>query len=588
MTDLSFSHSERVMNSCAIRDDNHSLTYAQLCDKTAQLVAVLNNAISASQAVAICLPRSMALAASVNACFGARIPYIPIDPDLPAKRVDYMLAQSQPAAILTTRQIAENLDYDANFIYLDSWLTDDSPLLIARVAKGTCGANYPTDTAYIIYTSGSTGKPKGVEMTHSAIANLLQVQQELEPEIGKSYRTIQFTSISFDVAVQEILTCFYSGAELVITTKEDVRDPKALLRKLCQQSIERIFMPSPVLQALAEEAKLCPELRPVTLQVVIVAGEKLLITPEIRALFAGLQTRLVNQYGPSETHVVTQYSCLSPLSDEQDVPAIGEAINCVGIYIVNEQGQVVPYGEEGEIWVTGVAVAKGYLHDAAKTAEVFVPNKFDNLSEKLYKTGDLAIKNAQGVIHYRGRRQGLVKLNGYRIELAEIEAVTAALAQVKYAQCFVLSSTTDESKKQLALFVQVEDETLSSEEVRSELSAHLPSYMIPTQILVSTTLPLNINQKVDREKIKSLFSTSSAATSKLPTGINEQLLHLFREMLGQPNFMMADDFFHAGGSSVLAMLLVRNLRKRLNIAIDVNDFYRLKTPEALMAFLSGK
>ncbi|CAM4418941.1 non-ribosomal peptide synthetase [Pseudoalteromonas ostreae] len=587
MTEFSLNYSEHVMNSFAIRDEVQSLTYSELAYKAEQLVAVLSETILASQAVAICLPRTIELAATVSTCFKANIPYIPIDPDLPNKRIDCMLDQSQPAVILTMRKIAENLEYDSNFIYLDTWLTDSSPLLVSRSSINPCGLTHSIDTAYIIYTSGSTGKPKGVEMTRCAIENLLQAQCELDPEIGKPYRTLQFTSISFDVAVQEILTCFYSGGELVIASVEDVRDPKALLNKLYLQNIERIFMPSPVLQALSEEAKFNPECRPNALRLVIVAGEKLVITPEIKAFFNDSPIRLINQYGPSETHVVTQYTCLSPLSDEQEIPAIGKVIKNVGIYIINEQGQIVSNGTEGEIWVSGVAVAKGYLHDTVRTDEVFIPNEFDNLSEKLYKTGDLAIKSAQGLIHYRGRRHGLVKLNGYRIELAEIESIASKLDKVKYAQCFVLSASEEENKGQLALFIQMESGMRSNVQVRSELAEYLPSYMIPVRILISQTLPLNINQKIDREKIKSLFATKYDVEFEQSNSIDDHLLHIYREVLGQPQFAMNDDFFDAGGSSVLAMILVRNLRKRLKLAIDVNDFYRFRTPELLVGFLSS-
>jgi amino acid adenylation domain-containing protein len=583
-------HLANLSQMTAVRSEQQSLTYSELADRAEKLKKTLHEVISSNQAVAICLPRSIELAACVSTCFSIGIPYIPIDPELPSLRIDYMLMQSQPAAILTTRKLAESFSYDSHCIFLDSWLNDHSCSVLPyrRAISNNNALNYSCDTAYVIYTSGSTGKPKGVEMTRAAIENLLQGQVELDIELSAPYRTLQFTSISFDVAVQEILTCFHSGGELVIASMEDVRDPKALLNKLCQHRIERVFMPSTVLQALSEEAILNRDLWPNSLRLVIVAGEKLIITSEIKNFLIGTSARLINQYGPSETHVVTQYSCLTPLSDELEAPAIGKTISNVGIYIVNEQGKPVANGEEGEIWVTGVAVAKGYLGDKEKTDEVFVPNIFDNRSEKLYKTGDLAVKDENGIIHYKRRRQGLIKLNGYRIELAEIESVALQLFQVKYAQSFILSSLNDNNSGQLALFVQVENKITDNMYIRNKLAEFLPKYMIPSQIVVSSTLPLNINKKVDREKIKSLFSPVANYCSEPQGGFEDEIINIYRSILGQKNFSLCDDFFAVGGNSILAMVVVKSLRKKLKLSIDVNDFYRFTTPALLLNYLKNK
>ena len=303
--------------------------------------------------------------------------------------------------------------------------------------------------AYVIYTSGSTGQPKGVAMTHRALVNLLHWQMRRS---ANAPRTLQFTSLSFDVSFQEIFSTWCAGGTLVLMREEARRDAGELWQLLIRERIERLFLPFVALQYLAEASEHNEEY-PATLREVITAGEQLKITRHIRSLFAKLNgCTLDNQYGPSETHVVSALMLDGDAAAWPELPTIGRPIANAQLYLLDERLQVVPVGVSGELYIGGEVVARGYLNRAEVSAEKFLPHQFMvDGSSRLYRTGDQARYLADGNIEFLGRRDQLVKVRGYRIELGEVEAALRQQEQVREA--VVISSAASSGENRLIAYV---------------------------------------------------------------------------------------------------------------------------------------
>src|SRR5262249_45130949 len=273
--------------------------------------------------------------------------------------------------------------------------------------------------AYVLYTSGSTGKPKGVQLSYGALENII-LWEHAKALTGA--RTLQFTTLNFDVSFQEIFATWCSGGTLVLVEEEARRDARQLWRYICERAIERVFLPAVALQQLAEAAEGEKSTAP-SLREIITAGEQLRITPPLVSLFNRLPScALENQYGPTESHVVTAYALTGAAAQWPLLPPIGRPLHNTRIYLLDAQLQPVPLGVAGALYIGGDILARGYLNRADLTAERFIPDGF-GLGRRLYKTGDLARWRADGNIEFLGRNDSQVKIRGYRVEVGEVEAV---------------------------------------------------------------------------------------------------------------------------------------------------------------------
>ena len=372
-----------------------------------------------------------------------------------------MLADAQAAVLLTQRTLLEDggarieahdqssptSHAPTRVIYLD----EDWRSIATHSEANLDSATRSDQPAYVIYTSGSTGKPKGVVMEHRALANLIAWQIE---DFSRSApaRTLQFASLSFDVSFQEMFSTWCSGGTLVLLPAEVRREPAALLNFLRMKRVERLFVPFVVLQQMAEAAHMENVVLP-QLREVITAGERLQITPRIRSFLEKLpECHLVNQYGPTESHVVTAFSVDGPPECWGELPPIGRPIANTQIYILDAHLNPVPIGVVGEIYIGGDGLARGYLNRPELTAERFIYHSFDGEpAQRLYRTGDLGRYLPDGNIEFIGRTDNQVKIRGYRIELGEIEVVLAQHPGIREA---VVITTEDPSEeKQLVAYI---------------------------------------------------------------------------------------------------------------------------------------
>jgi amino acid adenylation domain-containing protein len=585
LVDLFEQQIEKTPDNIAVVFENQQITYRELNNKVNQLSHYLLNLKTNTEngllrtdnsLIAIAVERSLEMLIGLLAILKTGGAYVPIDPSYPAARIRYMLEDSAAPLLLTqshlkTHLSLDELEHDCVVVCLDEADFADQP------TENSVVNSQATDLAYVIYTSGSTGKPKGVALPQSALVNLLHWQLG-QLGFSKPENTLQFTTLSFDVSFQEIFTTFLSGAQLVLVDEQIRRDASALLKYISQQQIERLFVPYVMLQHLAEQIAIS-QTEGLRLQNIITAGEQLRITPEIKALFERLpDCRLHNHYGPSESHVVTTFTCANWTA----LPPIGQPIANTRIYILSDQHQIQPPGIPGELCIAGRCLARGYLNRPELTAEKFIEVKLFGKIERIYKTGDLARWLPNGNLEYLGRIDSQIKLRGFRIELGEIEAVLNQHEAVKEA--VVILYEADDNKRLVAYLTTDSESNDLVASLKELLKASLPDYMVPSQFIVLDKLPLTPNGKIDRRALSSLsVEKQSSVHFVAPRTEEEKLLAgIWAEVLGAPQVGLHDNFFELGGHSLLATQLVSRIRKTFNIELSVRQLFESPTVAELI------
>ncbi|HEX8179495.1 MAG TPA: amino acid adenylation domain-containing protein, partial [Pyrinomonadaceae bacterium] len=491
----------------AVLFDTEQLTYAELDARANQLAHHLQRlGVGPDSIVGLCLNRSPAMLVGLLGILKAGGAYVPLDPAYPAERLAYMLADSGAQVVLTEQAIAALLpSAGVRAIRLDV----DWPEIARESVLAPACRVAPDNLAYVIYTSGSTGRPKGVAMPHRPLVNLLRWQRARSGADARP-RTLQFASLSFDVSFQESFATWLTGATLVLVADEVRRDAAELLRLINAARVERLFLPFVALQHLAEISARTG-IAPATLTQVITAGEQLKITPYVRAFFQQFAgCTLDNQYGPSETHVVSAHALDGAAAEWPELPPIGRPIANTTMYVLDQELQPAPIGIAGELYLGGMSLARGYLHRPDLTAERFVPDPFSTATgARLYRTGDLARWRADGSIEYLGRIDSQVKIRGFRIELGEIEAVLAEHEAV--AACVVVARGETAAERQLVAYVVAGERAPDTAELREHLSARLPDYMLPGTFVLLAALPLTPSGKVDRQRLPAPASDVTAS-----------------------------------------------------------------------------
>ena len=394
--------------------------------------------------VAVCVGRSLELPTSLLAVAKAGGCYVPVDPADPPDRVAAMLAAAGADLVLTTGALLDEHPamgrLGATVVALDA----DRAEIAQLAAHDLDVAVRPDDLLYVLCTSGSTGTPKGVGVPHRALQNLVAWQQ-LDTPVRRGARTLQLAPATFDVATQELLATLSHGGTLVLVPEAVRHDPHELLRVLAAESIDRLFTPVVILRRIAEVAG---ARRPAQLRDVITAGEQLLITPKVRDFFRDGACRLHNQYGPTETHVVTSYTLTGDVDEWPALPPIGRAIANVGLAILDDRLDDVPVGTPGELYVGGPCLARGYVGDAELTTARFVEHPRHG---RIYRTGDVVSERPDGDLEFLGRLDAQVKIRGYRVETGEIEALLAQHPAV--GDAVVVPTELSSGDRRLAAYV---------------------------------------------------------------------------------------------------------------------------------------
>ncbi|GHO78309.1 hypothetical protein KSD_60800 [Ktedonobacter sp. SOSP1-85] len=574
---------ELTPDAIAVQFEHTTLTYRALNERANQIAHYLQSfGVGPDALVGICMTRSLDMILGLLGIMKAGGAYVPLDPDYPAARLQWMMQEIHAPVLLLQKNVQLSLpDTTITAIYLeDAWET-----ISTYATTNPDVMTHPDNLLYTIYTSGSTGQPKGVMNTHRGLCNRLNWMQETYA-LTSTDRVLQKTPFSFDVSVWELFWPLLSGACLVIAPPGTQRDCLALFHLITQQCITIVhFVPS-MLQACLDTPGMD---RCVSLRHVFCSGEALSTHHQLRFFHCLPSTKLHNLYGPTEAAIdVTFWECSQ--TSELDYIPIGHPIANTHLYILDTQGQIAPVGKPGEIAIAGVGLARGYLNRPDLTAERFLPDPFsDHPNARLYYTGDLACYQANGSIKFLGRIDHQIKLRGFRIEPAEIEATLLTHSLVR--ECLVLAKEDNDNMPALVAYV-VTTSTPPDwiETLRQALKHQLPAYMVPAHFVSLPAFPLTISGKIDRLALPdpSFTITSPPATQALSlTTLEQKLIHLWQEVLHREQVGPHDNFFDLGGHSLLIIRVQRELQQRFKLDVSVLDLFAYPTINALAAFLSS-
>ncbi|HVW97021.1 MAG TPA: amino acid adenylation domain-containing protein [Mucilaginibacter sp.] len=568
----------KTPDAIAIIFGGQSLTYRQLGQKADNLAAAITEASPASLNAGVSTLRAVETIVSVLAILKAGKAYLPLDPEYPQERLQQIVSDSGIDICLSTspqQHLFKKLGL--NVLVSDIDYPEKQNSLIET--KSAC---------YVLYTSGSTGTPKGVSMGHAALANLLSWQQKNSLS-APGINTLQFAPLTFDVSFQEIFATLTTGGMLVLVD-EDLRvDPYRLLSYIEENNINRIFLPFVVLQYLTEAAD-SENHFPACLKEVMTAGEQLKITPQIVRFFSALpDCILYNQYGPTETHVVTQLKLEGDATLWPSLPTIGTPIDETGILILDETLKELPSGETGELCVSGVSLADGYLNRPEMTAEKFTfLNGQNGDKTRIYRTGDLARYLPDGNIEYLGRRDTQVKIRGNRVEIGEIEVLISQLEGIK--QAVVVAREDVPGQKRLVAYMVPANETRDTAQVRKAVEQHLPDFMHPSAYVWLNELPKTTSGKVDRKALPKpdIKRPELSVLYKTPVGkVEKNIAEIWAELLLLDKVGADDNFFELGGNSLLALKTTAELKHRFKYEVPVTKVYQHPTVSGIADFIEG-
>jgi amino acid adenylation domain-containing protein len=561
---------ERTPDAIAVIFENQKLTYRELNTKANQLANYLQKLeVGPEVIVGICLERSLEMVVGLLGILKAGGAYVPLDPAYPQERLAYILEDTQTPLILTTKPLVKNLaTHQAQAICLDS----DWEIIAQNSSEKPVTQVTADNLSYIIYTSGSTGQPKGVMITHRGICNTLNWRQKTF-KLAQKDKVLQTISFSFDPSVWQIFWPLSFGAQLIMARPGGHQDPTYLIKTIVEQQITIIALVPSIMRVLLEEEEFenCRCLRHIT------SGGEALPIELVERFFVRLKLDnvLVNCYGPTEAAIdATFWTCQR--GTNYIFAPIGRSIANTEIYILDEDLQLVPVGEAGELHIAGVGLARGYLNRSELTNEKFICSPFENSKfDRLYKTGDLARYLPDGNIEFLGRIDQQVKIRGFRIELGEIEAILAQHPALK--QTLVIDREDVPGNKRLVAYMVAQPGQVPTQsELRRFLQDKLPEYMVPAAFVLLDTIPLNPNGKVDRRALPAPdpSSLSLATDFVAPRTTKEEILAaIWGQVLGIEQIGIYDNFFELGGHSLLATQVISRIRQALAVEISLQSLF---------------
>ena len=599
---------QKTPDAVAVAFGTQTLTYRQLNRKANQLAHHLQDrGVGPETLVGLCVERSLDMVIGLLGILKAGGAYVPIDPTYPRDRITYILEDTQIALLLTQQTVLPRLSTLAiQCLCLDrDWPTIE----LASNENPTCQVK-EHHLAYAIYTSGSTGKPKGVAIEHRSLTRFMQ-SAIATYDITPTDRILQFASISFDTAVEEIYLCLCSGATLVLRTEEMLASSAQFWQYCRDWQLTVLDLPTAYWHLLAAELTSDTALPP-SLRLVIIGGEAALsaawqqwqhwLKTQIHHPPCCQVPQLINTYGPTEATVVATLYCFpNPIESAADESAttslvnipIGRPFGQAQIYVLDAHQHPVPIGVPGELYLGGTSIARGYLNQPDLTAERFIPNPFLNAPltphpsplTLLYKTGDRVRYRADGNLEYLGRVDDQVKLRGFRIELGEIEALLCQHPQV--AQATVTVWERSPGNRLLVAYFTSAGEVPSSGELRDRVQSQLPRYMVPAAFVPLDVLPLTANGKVDRRALPAPdFDRVRETDFVAPrTPIEAQIAAIFGTVLGLEPVGIHDNFFSLGGHSLLATQVIARLRDALQVEIPLAHLFEAPTVAELVAIM---
>lgn len=599
---------QRTPDAIAIVSGDESLSYRELNQRANQLARYLQEKnLQPETLIGIYLQRSIHLIIALLGVLKAGAAYLPLNPDLPQERRDYMLQASHLRFLLSDSCLSRDVsDPDLEVICLDT----DWQSISQQSHRNLDSTVLPQTLAYVIYTSGSTGKPKGVMVEHQAVANFIQAAIA-HYELTTDDRVLQFASISFDAAVEEIYPCLSSGGTLILRSAAMLDSMPLFLNHCRDYRLTILDLPTAFWHQLVDFLIAAPNTDiPDSVRLVIIGGEKV-DAQHIHDWYHQLNNAppVVNTYGPTEATVVaTLHKIPATQLSTTNIP-IGKALSNIETYVLDEQAQLVPSGAVGELYIGGIALARGYLNAPDQTQARFIAHPFvSDPKARLYKTGDLVRYLPDGNLEYIGRADHQIKIRGYRVELGEIEAVITQHPEVK--QALVIAQRSAQSQYLVAYVVSdagVEKEspptclekTVGNSQkafkqyLRQYMETKLPTYMVPSAIVLLDTLPLTVNGKVDRSALPSSAindglgaAIPSEEAPKSPLEV--ELAQLWQKILGCQNIGIHTSLLELGGHSLQIIEILTQVQLCFGVQVPTQSFLKNPTIAQLTAFITAQ
>ncbi|AHI67566.1 non-ribosomal peptide synthetase [Burkholderia thailandensis] len=550
-----------------------SLTYGKLDARANRLARHLTrNGPRRGEFIAICLDRSIDMIAALLGILKAGAAYVPLDPEYPDKRLQFMIEDCKASAVITSRAQVGRLQMPSVECVLLDELVDDATMSSGPGASDRAG---PDDPLYCIYTSGSTGRPKGVVVSHAGFMNHHTWQVD-EFELSAADTFLQRTSISFDASVWEIWTPLALGARLIVLSAIEQRLPFALVSAMVGNEVTVAQFVPTLLNAVVK----IPQFAAVRCRLLFCGGEVLSVTLA-QAVKLAVPCELVNLYGPTEATIDSLYWRVADIGGS--VP-IGRPISHAKCYLLDEQGRRVADGEVGEIHLAGRGLAIGYRNRPDLTKERFIQDPFDVAGARMYRTGDMGRVRADGAIEYTGRIDDQVKVRGFRIELSEIEAAIKAIEGA--AEAAVVLVPRGQSGPMLAAYVQPKKGArLEEASIHASLTEMLPGHMVPHSIVVLPQIPLTVSGKVDRVALAN-SELAPVRVGEAPETDTERLVaEIWAKVLNRSDVSATANFFQLGGDSLSATQIIIKIGDRLKKIVDLRHLYQHPTVRTLASFV---
>jgi amino acid adenylation domain-containing protein len=573
---------EHAPGNLALVLGNKQLTYREFNERANQLAHYLRSCgVGSGVMVGIRLDPTFDFAVALIAVLKSGGACLPLDPKYPQERLRYMLNDAQVRVLITQNGMANSEVPDSCQTLI---LSELAQALSRQPRTNVESRATPSDIAYVLYTSGSTGKPRGVLLPHAGLVNYTTSAAKMFG-IGPSDRMMQFCSISFDIAIEEMYTTWLSGATLVLRTEEMSLAVPEFLAWVEQQKITILDLPTAYWHEWVHHFSELKEPVPPSVRLVIVGGEK----SSAKSLAIWLKairgrTRWINTYGPTEASIcVTAFE--PSFGDDGAIPEnipVGRPLPNCRVYLLDRQLNPVPVGVPGELHVGGVCVSRGYHNRPEMTAQKFVSDPFSNEpGARMYKTGDMARYLPSGDIEFLGRGDDQIKIRGFRVELGEIEAALAKHPLVGEA-AVVAREDAPGDKRLIAYIVPARNAQPTPTELRHYLQQHLPDYMVPSDCVLLEAMPLTPNGKVDR---RGLPAPQGVAPSQEMVAASDafqsQLVGIWEEVLGRKPIGIRDNFFELGGHSLLAARLMHRIGRTLNKTVPLALLFEAPTIEQL-------
>ncbi|WP_243318750.1 non-ribosomal peptide synthetase [Geothrix paludis] len=566
----------RTPDAVALAFGARQVSYRELNERANKVAHHLRErGVGPNVLVGVCLERSPEMVVALFGVWKAGGAYVPLDPTYPPERLSFMIGDAGTRLLLTEEKCRPVLgSLSVEVIYLDSgW-----PLIEHQAPDNPAPVAHPSHLAYVMYTSGSTGRPKGAMIVHSGLVNYLWWAIQAYA-VGPGHRVPVHSSVSFDLTVTSLYTPLLAGGTVELLPEDaGAQNLVTALQRAGGHGLVKIT-PSH-LELLNKQVS--PTHVPGMVRVFVVGGENLLA--ESLQLWRDLapDTRIINEYGPTETVVGCCVHEVRPEDPTSGPVPIGRPIANTSLYVLDPSLRPVPPGEMGELYIGGAGVASGYLNRPELTAERFLPDPFSGIpGATMYKTGDLSRYRADGILEYLGRIDDQVKIRGYRVELGEIEAALAA--QPKVWSCAVLAREDESGVKQLLAYVVARDDGRPDvAELRSFLKERIPGYMIPAHFVFLDALPLTPNGKVDRKALPPWTGETAGAEKggKPRTQTEQALATIWCDLLKRDTVGVEDDFFDLGGDSMSGIGLLIQIKSTFGVDLELAglfDHLRLST-----------